>query len=80
MCAVLSYSIGSNLSNYMFLWQDLCCIVPLAMTMGFTGPYEHLTIYRPSGALISFPVLASTIGTVAIITAGQIFLCFIVKS
>jgi cation-transporting ATPase 13A3/4/5 len=70
MNAVLSYSVGSNLSNYMFLWQDLICAVSLSMTMGLTGPADKLTIYRPSGALISLPVLASTLGSVAIITAG----------
>jgi cation-transporting P-type ATPase 13A2 len=49
------------------------------MFMGQTEPYRHLTPHLPSGALISVPVLASVIGSIAIQLAFQVFMFYYVS-
>ena len=73
------YAIGSNLSDYQFLYIDLFILVPLSMFMGQTAPYKHLTPHLPSGALISLPVLASVLGSVLIQAIFQVFAFFFIS-
>lgn len=73
------YIIGSNLSDYQFLYIDLFILVPLSMFMGQTAPYKHLTPHLPSGSLISVPVLASVLGSVVIQGSFQVFSFFFVQ-
>ena len=67
---ILLYTVGSNMSNYQFLYEDLVVTVPLSLFMGWTGPYSKLTSMRPPGSLLSFPVLFSVIGAVLIELGG----------
>jgi cation-transporting ATPase 13A3/4/5 len=62
----LLYFAGTNLSDEQFLYIDLVILGPLSIFMGRTGPYKELTHHIPSASLISFPVLASVIGSVII--------------
>jgi len=73
------YTIGSNLADYQFLYIDLALLVPLSMFMGQTEPYRHLTPHLPSGALISVPVMASVIGSIAIQLGFQVFMFYYVS-
>ena len=66
----LLYTVGSNMSNYQFLYEDLVVTVPLSLFMGWTGPYSKLTSMRPPGSLLSFPVLFSVVGAVLIELGG----------
>jgi len=65
------YHINANMSDFQYLWIDLFMIFPLAVYMGRTGPYETLSVERPNGRLISFPVLSSVLGQVIIAVAFQ---------
>eukprot|EP00771_Trimastix_marina_P002919 gnl/Trimastix_PCT/4093.p1 GENE.gnl/Trimastix_PCT/4093~~gnl/Trimastix_PCT/4093.p1 ORF type:complete len:1496 (-),score=347.32 gnl/Trimastix_PCT/4093:114-4601(-) len=69
---ILLYTINSNLSDSQYLWIDLFTILPLAITMGYTDPYDQLVKQRPSGSLISFSVLSSLFGQMAVILLGQL--------
>lgn len=64
--ATLLYTIGGNLTNYQFLFEDLFITIPLCLFMGETGPYKKLSKYLPAGALISLPVLSSVLGSIVI--------------
>ena len=76
----LLYLIGSNLSDFQFLYIDLFQIIPLSIFMGWTGPYHKLTKHLPQSSLISFPVLLSVLGSVAIQFSFQIFLFYFVTN
>jgi len=78
VCAL--YSIGSNLADYQFLYIDLVILIPLSMTMGYTGPYKKLTSYLPAGSLLSFPVLSSVLGQVIIQAFFQIVALVLLQS
>lgn len=67
------YRINTNMSDFQYLWIDLFIIFPLAVYMARTGPYHKLSVARPHGRLISFPVLASVLGQTAIAAAYQFF-------
>jgi cation-transporting ATPase 13A3/4/5 len=64
--ATLLYTIGSNLSDFQFLYIDLFMIIPLSIFMGQTEAYKSLTPHLPAGSLLSLPVLTSVIGSFVI--------------
>lgn len=72
------YIIGSNLSDFQFLYIDLFVLVPLSILMGRTEAYRNLTPHLPSGSLLSLPVLTSVLGSVVIQAIFQIFTFFFV--
>lgn len=78
-CCLL-YWIGSNFTDFEYLYTDLFQIIPLSMFMGWTGPYEKLTHHLPEGSLISLPVLVSVIGCVSIQLGAQIFIFIFLHS
>ncbi|CAG9318803.1 unnamed protein product [Blepharisma stoltei] len=61
-CVVILYSLNNSLLDLQFLYQDLFIILPLVICMSYTKSYDLLAPYMPPGALISFPILSSTIG------------------
>ena len=63
---VLMYQIGSNLSDFEFLWEDLAIAVPLCFVMGATHPADHLTKHLPEHSLLGIPTIVSVIGSVII--------------
>lgn len=73
------YSIGSNLSDFQFLYIDLFILIPLSIFMGSTEAYKTLTPHLPSGSLLSLPVLVSVFGSVLIQTFFQVSLFFYIR-
>ncbi|KAL3228601.1 cation-transporting ATPase [Nakaseomyces bracarensis] len=51
------YSRGSNLGDFQFLYIDLLLIVPIAVTMSWSKPYDELSKKRSSANLISPKIL-----------------------
>ena len=45
--ATLLYTIAGNLTWNMYLFIDLFITVPLALLMGWSGPYQKLTHHMP---------------------------------
>ena len=66
------YFIGSNLGDFQYLLIDLFILTPLAFFMGLPHAYPRLTHHVPSDCLISFPVLFSILGHVAIVITTQV--------
>ena len=69
---IILYGIGSNLGDWQFLYIDMFLIIPLSLTMSRSGPHSSLDKSRPIGKLISFSVLFSVIGQMAIQAIFQI--------
>jgi len=61
------YKHGSNLGDFQFLLIDLFLIIPIAVFMGWAGPFPTLSRKPPTADLVSRKVLVPLL--------GQIFLC-----
>lgn len=66
MNVVILYQIGSNLSDFEFLWEDLAIATPLAFLMGATAPADTLTRLLPEDSLLQLPTIVSVIGSTLI--------------
>ncbi|KAL9048846.1 MAG: hypothetical protein Q9162_007517 [Coniocarpon cinnabarinum] len=60
------YASASNLGDFQFLFIDLALILPIAIFMGWTGPYHHLSKKRPTASLVSKKVLVPLLGQIAV--------------
>ncbi|KAL1958314.1 hypothetical protein VTO42DRAFT_4631 [Malbranchea cinnamomea] len=65
------YASASNLGDFQFLFIDLSLILPIAIFMGWIGPYSTLCRKRPTANLVSRKVLTPLL--------GQIVLCILVQ-
>lgn len=65
------YTSASNLGDFQFLFIDLVLILPIAIFMGWTGPYPVLSRKRPTADLVSRKVLTPLL--------GQIVICILVQ-
>ena len=65
------YASASNLGDFQFLYIDLFLILPIAIFMGWTGPYHALSRKRPTASLVSRKVLTPLL--------GQIVICILVQ-
>ncbi|KAK3068570.1 hypothetical protein LTR53_013753 [Teratosphaeriaceae sp. CCFEE 6253] len=65
------YASASNLGDFQFLYIDLLLILPIAIFMGWSGPYPELSKKRPTASLVSRKVLTPLL--------GQIVLCVITQ-
>ena len=65
------YASASNLGDFQFLYIDLFLILPIAIFMGWTGPYKSLSRKRPTASLVSRKVLTPLL--------GQIVICILVQ-
>jgi len=72
---VYLYSRGANLSDQAFLFVDLLLVVPLSITMNYTGAQKKLSKQQPLGSLLSIPVFASVLGQIFIQAFFQVFSC-----
>ena len=68
----LLYASASNLGDFQFLYIDLLLILPIAIFMGWSGPYPHLSKKRPTASLVSRKVLTPLL--------GQIVICVVVQA
>ena len=66
------YASASNLGDFQYLFIDLFLILPIAVFMGWTGPYPSLSRKRPTASLVSRKVLTPLL--------GQIVLCIVVQA
>jgi len=66
------YASASNLGDFQFLYIDLLLILPIAIFMGWSGPYRHLSQKRPTASLVSRKVLTPLL--------GQIVICVLVQA
>ncbi|KAJ7594428.1 P-type ATPase [Mycena floridula] len=69
----LLYSFASSLGDFQFLYIDLFIIIPVAVTMGRTLPYERIYPKRPTASLVSKKVLSSIIGQILISSVIQLW-------
>ncbi|KAF2755870.1 hypothetical protein EJ05DRAFT_467292 [Pseudovirgaria hyperparasitica] len=60
------YASASNLGDFQFLFIDLLLILPIAIFMGWTGPYWELSRKRPTASLVSRKVLTPLVGQIVI--------------
>jgi cation-transporting ATPase 13A2 len=65
------YASASNLGDFQFLFIDLLLILPIAIFMGWTGPYQVLSRKRPTANLVSRKVLTPLIGQIIIVILIQ---------
>ncbi|KAL7274630.1 hypothetical protein RUND412_002462 [Rhizina undulata] len=65
------YKSASNLGDFQFLYIDLFLILPIAVFMGWSGPYPILAAKRPTASLVSRKVLVPLLGQIAIVFALQ---------
>lgn len=73
-CSVLIlYSIGSNLTDFEFLYIDLFLITFFAAVFGRTAAYSELVKQPPPSSLISLTPLASLVSQMIIIIAFQVY-------
>lgn len=60
------YVSASNLGDFQFLFIDLLLILPIAIFMGWSGAYPHLSRKRPTASLVSRKVLTPLLGQMAL--------------
>ncbi|KAJ5693339.1 cation-transporting ATPase [Penicillium macrosclerotiorum] len=68
----LLYTSGSNLGDFQFLFIDLALIMPIAIFMGWTGPYPTLSRKRPTADLVSRKVLTPLLGQISLVVLAQL--------
>jgi cation-transporting ATPase 13A3/4/5 len=66
------YTSASNLGDFQYLYIDLAVILPIAIFMGWNGPFPILTHKRPTADLVSRKVLVPLIGQMAIAALTQL--------
>ncbi|KAI0472027.1 hypothetical protein GGR56DRAFT_667735 [Xylariaceae sp. FL0804] len=73
------YASASNLGDFQFLFIDVLLILPIAIFMGWSGPYPVLSKKRPTADLVSRKVLTPLIGQMVICIAIQAVAWLIVR-
>ena len=73
------YASASNLGDFQFLYIDLALILPIAIFMGWTGPYKHLAKKRPTASLVSRKVLTPLLGQIVITVVVQFLAWWLVQ-
>ncbi|KAI1809165.1 hypothetical protein GGS20DRAFT_343323 [Poronia punctata] len=66
------YASASNLGDFQFLFIDVLLILPIAVFMGWSGPYPVLSKKRPTANLVSRKVLTPLI--------GQMVICILIQA
>ncbi|KAI1331917.1 hypothetical protein F5Y16DRAFT_421244 [Xylariaceae sp. FL0255] len=66
------YASASNLGDFQFLFIDVLLILPIAIFMGWSGPYPILSKKRPTADLVSRKVLTPLL--------GQMIICILIQA
>ncbi|CAH2356001.1 vacuolar cation-transporting ATPase Ypk9p [[Candida] railenensis] len=73
------YKTGTNLGDFQFLYIDMFLILPLAIFMSWSKPYEKIVIKRPTANLVSPKVLIPLCCNILVILIFQVGLWFAVQ-
>ena len=73
------YASASNLGDFQFLYIDLFLILPIAIFMGWSGPFKYLSRKRPTASLVSRKVLTPLLGQIAICIVVQLIAWMFVR-
>ncbi|GEQ68484.1 hypothetical protein JCM33374_g2152 [Metschnikowia sp. JCM 33374] len=68
----LLYKRGTNLGDFQFLYIDLFLILPLAIFMSWSRPFQKIVVKRPTANLVSPKVLIPLVCQILVITFFQI--------
>ena len=66
------YGRGSNLGDFQFLYIDLLLIVPIAIFMSWSKPFDKLVAKRPSANLVSPKILVPLLVSIIISLTFQV--------
>jgi cation-transporting P-type ATPase 13A2 len=73
------YATASNLGDFQFLFIDLVLILPIAIFMGWAGPFPRLSRKRPTADLVSRKVLVPLLGQMLVVVAVQVMVYVAVR-
>ncbi|WPG97456.1 putative cation-transporting atpase [Acrodontium crateriforme] len=73
------YASASNLGDFQFLFIDLALILPIAIFMGWSGPYPTLSRKRPTASLVSRKILVPLLGQIVICVVTQLIGWLVVR-
>ncbi|KAI5963290.1 uncharacterized protein KGF55_003082 [Candida pseudojiufengensis] len=73
------YKTGTNLGDFQFLYIDLFLILPLAIFMSWSKPYDKLVIKRPTANLVSPKVLIPLVCSILVLLIFQVIIWSWVK-
>ncbi|KAI2643480.1 hypothetical protein GGS21DRAFT_496608 [Xylaria nigripes] len=73
------YASASNLGDFQFLFIDVLLILPIAVFMGWSGPYPVLSKKRPTANLVSRKILIPLLGQAALCILIQLVSLLIVE-
>ncbi|CAI5756413.1 unnamed protein product [Candida verbasci] len=73
------YKKGTNLGDFQFLYIDLFLILPLAIFMSWSKPFDKLIVKRPTANLVSPKILIPLICHILVLLIFQVFLWLWVK-
>ncbi|RKP32719.1 hypothetical protein METBISCDRAFT_29334 [Metschnikowia bicuspidata] len=74
------YQRGTNLGDFQFLYIDLFLILPLAIFMSWSKPYNRLVVKRPTANLVSLKVLVPLVCHIGVILMFQVAVWLYVQS
>ncbi|GMM44557.1 putative acid anhydride hydrolase [Pichia kluyveri] len=76
----LLYKEGSNLGDFQFLYIDLFLIIPIAVFMSWSKPYDKIVTKKPTANLISPKIIIPLLGNIVLLLLGQFIAWKVVKS
>jgi len=76
----LLYGLLASLGDWQFLYIALTIILPIAVFMGQTAPYDRIHVKRPTASLMSKKVLTPLLGQIVLQGAFQVFFFFHVRT
>eukprot|EP01017_Pseudomicrothorax_dubius_P009324 TRINITY_DN13144_c0_g1_i1.p1 TRINITY_DN13144_c0_g1~~TRINITY_DN13144_c0_g1_i1.p1 ORF type:complete len:520 (-),score=54.80 TRINITY_DN13144_c0_g1_i1:65-1624(-) len=75
-CLIILFNLGSDLTDWEYMYTDLVIVFPLSILMNYTLPASKLSRQQPPSALVSRVILTSVIGHVVIVLSTQIGLTY----
>lgn len=74
------YKRGTNLGDFQFLYIDLFLILPLAIFMSWSKPFDKIVVKKPSANLVSPKVLVPLCCNILVLLSFQVFLWLLVQT
>lgn len=74
------YKRGTNLGDFQFLYIDLFLILPLAIFMSWSKPFDKIVVKRPTANLVSPKVLVPLCCNILVLLSFQVFLWLLVQT